>query len=83
MVWHFAIRAGHYVTHFVGLVQHAFSLGVLTHLAVAEVYGLIIAWFVQKLTRGRAVLAGFCLGIVLYLLNLGIVSAVLAFLTLQ
>lgn len=48
----------------------------LTHLAVSEVYGLIIASFVQKLTCGRAVLTGFGVGIVLYLLNLGMVSLV-------
>src|SRR5881394_1586780 len=28
-----------------------------THIVVAEIYGLIISWFVQKLTRGRAALA--------------------------
>ena len=47
----------------------------LTHLAVSEIYGLMISWFVQRLTKGRAILVGSLIGLVLYLLNLGFVSA--------
>ena len=48
----------------------------VTHLAVAEVYGLIISWFIQKLPGWRAVLIGLALGILLYVLNLGVVSVI-------
>jgi hypothetical protein len=47
----------------------------LVHLAIAVVYGLIISFFVQKLTRGRAALTGIVVGLGLYLVNLAAVSA--------
>jgi len=46
----------------------------LVHMAIAEVYGLIISLFVQKLTRGRAALTGMGAGLALYLVNLAGVS---------
>ena len=46
----------------------------LIHLAVAEVYGLIICRFLTNLTQGRAIVGGGVIGLVLYLVNLGIVS---------
>ena len=49
----------------------------LLHLGVAEIYGLIIAWFVIHVTRGKAILTGALIGLVLYLVNLAIVSLVL------
>lgn len=47
----------------------------LFHLALAEVYGLIISWFVNNVTQGRAFIIGIVIGLVLYLANLGVVSS--------
>jgi hypothetical protein len=46
----------------------------LVHLAIAELYGLIISLFVTHITQGRAILAGGALGIALYVINFGFVS---------
>jgi hypothetical protein len=46
----------------------------LVHLLVAEIYAVIISWFVNNTTQGRAILAGAILGLVLYLLNTGLVA---------
>src|SRR5690242_3777799 len=44
----------------------------LVHLALAELYGLIISWFVNNVTQGRAFVTGVVIGLVLYLANLAI-----------
>ena len=46
----------------------------LLHMAIGEVYGLVISLFVQRLTRSRAALAGMGAGLGLYLVNLAVVS---------
>jgi len=48
----------------------------IIHLAVAEVYGLIISRLLVGVTQGRAILLGGAIGAVLYLINLGLVSAI-------
>ena len=47
----------------------------LLHLGLSVIYGLIIARIVAHLTQGRAVATGGLIGLGLYLLNFGIVSA--------
>lgn len=49
----------------------------LIHLALAEVYGLIISWFVNNVTHARAFIIGVVIGLVLYLANLAVVSTAL------
>ena len=49
----------------------------LMHLALAELYALIISWFVCNLHQGKAIITGAGVGIVLYLLNLGVVTLAL------
>src|SRR2546421_5759452 len=46
----------------------------LIHLALAEIYGLIIARCLTNVTQGRAVALGGLFGLVLYGVNLAIVS---------
>jgi len=48
----------------------------LVHLAVAVVYGVIISRIVAVLTKSRAIITGGLTGVVLYLLNLLVVSLV-------
>jgi len=48
----------------------------LVHLAVSVVYGLIISRIIAVLTKSRAILTGGLIGLVLYLLNLLVVSLV-------
>src|SRR5207248_6421519 len=51
------------------------SLGVIIiHLALAVIYGLIISLCVTRFTQMPAVLMGGGVGLVLYLLNFGVVS---------
>lgn len=47
----------------------------LLHLGLSVIYGLIIARIVAHLTQGRAVATGGLIGLGLYLLNFGMVSA--------
>lgn len=49
----------------------------LVHLILAEVYTLIISWFVSNVTQAGAVMTGAVIGLVLYLINLAIVSVAL------
>ena len=44
------------------------------HLSLSAVYGMFISLFVAHLSQGRATVTGGLLGILLYLLNFGIVS---------
>jgi hypothetical protein len=46
----------------------------LVHLLIAEVYGLIISACGTHLTQGRAVLTGGIVGLILYFVNLGMVT---------
>ena len=46
----------------------------LIHLVLAEVYGLIISRFLTSVTQGRAILTGAVIGLVLYLVNWGVVT---------
>ncbi len=56
--------------------QTGMSLGssMLLHLAIAIVYGLIISRVVARVTQLRAVVAGGITGLILYLINFGVVS---------
>jgi hypothetical protein len=46
----------------------------LLHLAISVLYGFIVSAAVVRLTKWRAILIGGFMGLVLYLLNFGIVS---------
>lgn len=46
----------------------------LVHLAIAEIYGLIVSLFVTHITQGRAILTGGILGVALYVINFGLIS---------
>jgi len=46
----------------------------LTHLCLAEVYGLIISRLVTNVAQGRAILTGAVVGLVLYVINWGMVT---------
>src|SRR5256885_2175472 len=46
----------------------------MIHLLVSIVYGLIISRIVARLTQGRAILTGGLAGLLLYVINLAIVS---------
>jgi hypothetical protein len=48
----------------------------LIHLAISLIYAVIISLFLAHLTQARAILTGGLLGLVLYLLNFGIVTLV-------
>jgi len=48
----------------------------LVHLAVSVAYGIIISRIISVLTKSRAILTGGLIGLVLYLLNLLVVSLV-------
>lgn len=48
----------------------------LIHLAIAEIYGLAIARLLVNVSQARAILGGGLIGLVLYLINLGVVTAV-------
>src|SRR5689334_12659353 len=47
---------------------------ILLHLAASLLYGLIIARIVARFTQLRAVVAGGVIGLLLYLVNFGVVS---------
>jgi len=47
----------------------------LVHLGLSAIYGLSISRVVAHLTQGRAVATGGLMGLVLYLLNFGVVTA--------
>ena len=57
-----------------GLVAMPLVVVWLLHLGVAVIYGLIISRVVSALTQIRAVLTGGLVGLLLYLINLGVVS---------
>ncbi len=44
------------------------------HLAIAELYGLVLSVFVLRATQGRAIVVGGLVGLGLYLLNLLVVT---------
>ena len=46
----------------------------VAHLALAEIYGLIISRFLVNATQARAVFTGAILGLVLYMVNFSVVS---------
>jgi hypothetical protein len=46
----------------------------LVHMGLSLVYGLIISWVITSVTRLWAIVVGGFAGLVLYLINLGIVS---------
>lgn len=46
-----------------------FMVAMLIHLALAIVYGLILALIIQRLSMGMAIVAGAVFGLVLYLVN--------------
>jgi hypothetical protein len=46
------------------------------HLAIAEIYGMIIGLFLTRVTQAKAVLTGGALGLALYVINFGFVSLV-------
>jgi hypothetical protein len=47
----------------------------LLHLVISLIYGLIISAVAMRFRRGQALLAGAIIGLILYLINLGLVSA--------
>src|SRR5579862_3050052 len=46
----------------------------LVHLLLSEVYALGISWFISNVTQARAVIIGSVIGLMLYLVNLSVVS---------
>ena len=47
----------------------------LVHLLISIIYGILIARVVASLRQGRAILTGGLAGLVLYVINFGVVSA--------